>query len=105
MHNLSFIKLFNKTPDDATISIVFNKFIANVREYEYASLAMEELDERTSIKILISLINPVDDLFRNIKICERVENKGIGFTSQQVMDAVLEYAKVPVTIGYYAKDQ
>ena len=48
------------------------------------------------------LINPVAGLHRHTKICKRVENKGVGFTVQQVMDTVLEYAKVPVTIHSYA---
>ena len=49
------------------------------------------------------MINLVAELIQNIKRCEITENKGFGFTSQQVMDAVLEYAKVTVTIQYYAK--
>ena len=42
---------------------------------------------------------------KNINICERVENKRAGFTAQQIMYDVLEYAKVPVTIQYYYKAQ
>ena len=32
-----------------------------------------------------------------------MENKGSVFKSQQVMDVVVKYAKVPVTIQSYAK--
>ena len=34
-----------------------------------------------------------------------MENKGFGFTAQQVMDDVLDYAKVLVTVQSYAKAQ
>ena len=34
-----------------------------------------------------------------------MENKGVGFAAQQAMDAVLDYAKVPVTIQYYVNSQ
>ena len=87
------------------ISIVFDKFIAALHDYEYASWMLEALDERTCITLLNSLINPVSDLRRHIKIYERVDNKGFGFTSQEVMNSVLEYAQVPVTIQSYAKAQ
>ena len=33
MHNLESIKLFDKTPNDSTISIVFNKLIATLCDY------------------------------------------------------------------------
>ena len=62
------------------ISIVFDKFIATLRDYEYASRIPEELDEHMCITLLNYLINPVVDLWRLIKICERVDNKGVGFT-------------------------
>ena len=62
----------------------------------------EALDERTCITIINYLINPVADIRWHIKSCERVENKRVGFTSQQVMDAVIEYGKVPVMIQSYA---
>ena len=65
----------------------------------------EALDKRTCLTLLNSLINPVSDLRWHINSCERVENKGVGFTAQQVIDAVLDYAKVPVTIQSYAKTQ
>ena len=65
----------------------------------------EALDERTFITLLNSLIDPLSNLRWHIKICERVENKGVGFISQQVMDAILEYSKIPVTIQSYAKSQ
>ena len=55
--------------------------------------------------LLNSLINNVADLCINIKSCEIFENKGVGFTAQQVMDAILDYAKVPVTIQSYSKSQ
>ena len=87
------------------IIIVFNKFISALRDYEYTGWMPEALDKCTSLTILNYLINPVANLRRHIKICERVDNKGVGFTSQKFMDAVLEYAKVPVTIQYYAKTQ
>ena len=51
-HKLSSIKLFDKTPDDAIISIVFNKFIAALRDYEYNGRTPEALDERTCITLL-----------------------------------------------------
>ena len=50
-----------------------------------------------------SLIKPVYDIHWHIKICERVEIKGIGFTSQQVIEVVLEYAKEPITTQSYTK--
>ena len=34
-----------------------------------------------------------------------MENKGVGFTAQQVMDSVLDDSKVPVTIQSYDKAQ
>ena len=51
------------------------------------------------------LINPVADIHRHTKSTKIVENIGVGFTVQQVMDTVLEYARVPVTIYSYAKYQ
>ena len=87
------------------ISIVFDKFIAALRDYEYASRMPEALDERTCLTLLNSLINPSSKLGWNIKICERVNNKAFGLTSQEVMNSVLEYDKVPVTIQSYTKDQ
>ena len=65
----------------------------------------EALDERTFLTLLNSLINSSSELGWNIKICERVDNKGFGCTSQEVMNSVLEYDKVPVTIQYYTKEQ
>ena len=87
------------------ISIVFNNFISTLRDYEYDGWTPEALDECTCLTLLNSLINPVSNLSWNIKICERVENKGVVFTPQQVMDYVLEYAKVPIVIQSYAKSQ
>ena len=81
-HKLASIKLFDKNPDDATISIFFNKFVAALREQEYESRMTEALYERTFLMLLSSLINPVANLHRNIKSCDRVENKGVGFTAQ-----------------------
>ena len=72
------------------ISIVFNKFIAALRDYEYAGRTPEALDERTFLIILNYLINYVANVCWYIKSCKRVENKGFGFTAQQVMDAVLD---------------
>ena len=94
LHKLASIKFFDKNPNDATIIIVFNKLIVALRDYEYANQTPEALDKRTSLTLLNSLINPVANLQWNIKSCERVENTAVGFTAQQVMDAVLDYAKV-----------
>ena len=45
-----------------------------------------------------SIINPIADLRQKIKSYEKVENQGHGFTSQHMIDAVIEYSKVPATI-------
>ena len=45
-HKLSNIKFLKKNPDDATIVIVFNKFIYDLHEYEHAVRTPEALDER-----------------------------------------------------------
>ena len=87
------------------ISIFFNEFIAALCDYEYASRTPEALDERTCLTLLNSLINPVANLHWHIKICKRVENKWVVFIAQQVMDAVLDYSKVLVTIQSYSKAQ
>ena len=87
------------------ISIVFDKFIAALRNYEYGSRIPEALDKCMCITLLNYLINPYSNLRQNIKICERVDNKGVGLTSQDVMNSVLEYDKVPVKIQSYTKDQ
>ena len=71
------------------ISIVFDKFNAALRDYEYASRMPEALDERMCITLLNYLINPVSDLLHNIKSCDIVDNKGVVFTSQQVMNTVM----------------
>ena len=106
LNKLSSIKFFYKSRNDATISIVFNKFFAALCDYKYAGRTPETLDERTCLTLLNSLIKPVTNLHCHINICEIVDNKVFGFTSQQVMDAaVLEYSKVPVTTKYYAKAQ
>ena len=97
-HKIAFIKFFNKTSDDATIGIIFNKFISNPHDYEYSGWTPESLDGRTFLTLINDLINPIADLRWNIKSCERVENKGVVFTAQQVMAAVINYAQVPVTI-------
>ena len=55
-----------------TISIAFNKFIAALRDYEYSSCIPETLDERSCLMFLNSLINPVANLRRHIKSCEKV---------------------------------
>ena len=34
-----------------------------------------------------------------------MEDKGVGFTAEKVMDSVFEYAKVTVMIQSYAKDK
>ena len=52
-----------------------------------------------------SIINPVAKLLWNLKICDNVYNQEHGFTSQQNIDAVLKYSKVPVTIQSYFKAQ
>ena len=41
----------------------------------------------------------------HIKNCEGVENKGVSSTAQHVIEAVLDYAKVSVTIQSYSKAQ
>ena len=56
------------------------------------------LDNCTFLTLLNYLINPVAAIFWHIKSCERVENTGVGFTAQKVIDDVLDYDKVPVTI-------
>ena len=104
-HKISSIIFFNKPPYDAMISIVFDKFISALCDYEDSRRMREALDEHMCITLLNSMINPVIYLRRYIKICERADNKGVGFTSQQVMYYVLEYAKIPVTFQSYAKDQ
>ena len=100
-HKLSYIKFSNNPPNESTISIVFNKFIATLRDYEYTGWTPEVLYELTCLNLLNYLINPVADLLRNIKSYEIMENKGVGFTTQQVMDVVLEYVKVTVTTQSY----
>ena len=40
--------------------------------------------------LLNYLINPVANIRWHIKSFERVENKGVGLTAQQVIDAVLD---------------
>ena len=104
-HKISYIKFFDKISDKATISNVFNKRFADLREYEYSGWTPEALDEITCLTIINFLIKLVADLRRHIKICGIVENKGILFISQQVMYTILEYAKVPITIQSYAKSQ
>ena len=59
---LASIKLFDGNPNDATISIFFNKFIAALHDYEYAGRTPEALDKRTYLMLLNYLINPVADL-------------------------------------------
>ena len=88
-HKLASIKFFHKNPNDATISIVFNKFIAALLDWEYAGGTPEALNERTCLMILNYLINNVANIRWHINIFKIVENKGAGFTLQQVMDAVL----------------
>ena len=97
-HKLSSIKFFGKTLIDETISIVFNKFIATLRDYEYSDQIPEALDERTCLTFHNSLMNHVANIRRHIKSWEIVENKEVGFTEQQVMNSVHDHAKVPVTI-------
>ena len=103
-NNLSSIKIFDKTRMTPR-SVFFNNFIAALRDYKYAGRTPEALDECTCLKLLNYIINHMDDIRRHINIFKRVENKGFGFIAQQVMDAVLEYAKVPITIQSYAKAQ
>ena len=43
-HNLASIKFFDKNPDDATISIVFNKFITTLCDYKYAGQTPEAIN-------------------------------------------------------------
>ena len=76
LHKLASIKFFNKNPNEATISIVFNKFIAALRDYEYVGRMTEALDECTCIMLLNYLINIVVDIRRHINIFKRVEIKG-----------------------------
>ena len=42
-HNIASIKFFDKNPDDATISIVFNKFITTLCDYKYAGQTPEAI--------------------------------------------------------------
>ena len=86
-------------------SIFFNKLIFALCNYKYAGRTPEALDEQTCLTLLNSLINPVANIRQHTKSCERVENKGVELTAQQVMDAVIEYEKVTVIIQYYAKAQ
>ena len=51
------------------------------------------------------LINTVANIRWHIKISRRVGNKGVRFTAQQVMDTVLDYAKVPFKIQSYDKSK
>ena len=59
----------------------------------------------TCLTIFNDLINHVADLSLHIKNFEGVENKGVSSTAQQVIEAVLDYAKVSVTIQSYSKAQ
>ena len=59
----------------------------------------------TCLTIFNDLINHVADLSLHIKNFEGVENKGVSSTAQQVIEAVLDYAKVSVTIQSYVKTQ
>ena len=102
---LASIKIFNKNYNDTTISIIFNKFIAALCDYKYAGRTPEALDKHTYLTLLIYLSDPVANLRRNIQSCERVENKGVVFTVQTVIYAVLDYVKVPVTIQSYSNTQ
>ena len=43
-HKLSSIKFFDNPPDDAMVSIVFDKFIIALDNYEYASRIPEALN-------------------------------------------------------------
>ena len=83
----------------------FNKFILVLRDYKYAGQMPKAQDEHTCLTLPNSLINHVADLRQHTKCCKRVDNKCVGFTEKQVMDTVLEYAKVSVTIQSYAKSQ
>ena len=98
-------QILQQNLDEATISILFNNFIAALHDYEYVGWMPEALDECTYLTLLHYLIKPVANLRWNINISERVESKGVGFIPQKVMDFILEYFKVPVTIQYYSKAQ
>ena len=74
-HKLSSINFFNKNLDGAMISIVFNKSISDLCDYEYSVRTPEVIYERTFLTILNYLVNPVSYLRCHIKTCERVENK------------------------------
>ena len=104
-HKISAIKSSKKNPYDAIIDAVFNKLISILLEYKHAGRTLAALDERTCLTIIISIINPVVNIRRKIKRYKNFENQGYGFMSQQVIYAVLEYSKVPITIQTYAKDQ
>ena len=97
-HKLSAIKFFVKNPDDATIGVFFKNFIVALHKYEHAGRTPEALDRCTCLTLVISIINPVVDLLCHIKICEKVEYKGRGFTSQKIIDSVLGYSKVSAII-------
>ena len=42
-HNIASIKFFDKNPDDATISIFFNKCITTLCDYKYAGQTPEAI--------------------------------------------------------------
>ena len=85
------MNLFDKNPDGATVGVVFQKFIAALREYNNSGRTLEELDEHTCLTLIISIINLVADLLPHLKICDKFESKGHVFTSHQKIDAVLKY--------------
>ena len=72
------------------ISIIFNKFIVALRDYKYAGRTPEALNERTCLTFFNFLINHTANLRWHIILSKIVENKGVGFTLQQVMDAVID---------------
>ena len=83
-HNLSAIKLFDKNSDNATIGIVLNKFISNLRKYEHASWTLEAMEKYTRLTLIILIFKPAVDLLQHIKSCENVH----GFMSQQMIDDI-----------------
>ena len=66
LHKLFAIKIFDKNPDNATIGVVFNKFIATLLKQKHVNRTLEALDGRTCLTLIISIINPVADLLRKI---------------------------------------
>ena len=73
-HKLSVIKFFDKNTDDATIGVVFNKFITVLREYEHVGRTPELMDDHTCLTLISSIVKPVANVLCYIKIYKKVDN-------------------------------